>query len=618
MLPIAPRLSLVLLPLLVAACSGEPSTEPPPTEAETRLRRGLVQIGEDEMPTHALDWRPPVVVLGDEDSESVERRARTALLEGRIDEGEDSALALWSALAERPEARKRALEGIATALAMLREEGEQRLQQGEDLASDLARAHRIAAISRYLEPEWPATLAYLARVDAADRMLALLEHGENELRADRLGEDGIGAVTAFREVQRSRPDDLRARQGLAAVEGRLIGRAGEMAADDDFAAADAALAQAAATHEAESSRSLAAREAIAARRQIRSSEVYARLLHHLQRADEVGMLKAAGEDIALLEQVAPPGDARIDAAHTRLALAERYGRHRPGQMFTDALQGGGEGPSMVVVPHGEFLMGSPEDEADADKSEWPQHVVRFQRGFAMARHETTVGEFRRFMESTDTRTRAERRGYSVVYDERSGNFVLRNDIDWRHDYAGRLAADDLPVLHVSARDAEAYVEWLSAQSGHRYRLPSESEFEYALRAGRQSRFPWGEGLPPEGAGNLTGELDRSPSGRKWGNAFAGYGDGHWGPARAASFKANVYGLHDLAGNVAEWTMDCWHQGYRRAPADGAAWYNPGCRTRVVRGGAWSSSPVQVRAAWRMSQAHDVTNARTGFRVVRDI
>ena len=178
--------------------------------------------------------------------------------------------------------------------------------------------------------------------------------------------------------------------------------------------------------------------------------------------------------------------------------------------------------------------------------------------------------------------------------------------------------DDLPVLHVSARDADAYAEWLSAQSGQRYRLPSEAEFEYALRAGGDGRFPWGDGAPAEGAGNLTGARDRSPGGRDWRNAFAGYGDGYWGPAPVGHFAANAYGLHDLAGNVGEWVADCWHDGYRRAPDGGAAWFNPGCRTRVMRGGAWASAPEQTRSAWRAPAGVETTNARIGFRVVREL
>jgi formylglycine-generating enzyme required for sulfatase activity len=77
-------------------------------------------------------------------------------------------------------------------------------------------------------------------------------------------------------------------------------------------------------------------------------------------------------------------------------------------------------------------------------------------------------------------------------------------------------------------------------------------------------------------------------------------------------------VSDLGSNVSEWVSDCWHASYRRAPADGASWFNPGCRSRVVRGGSWASSPVQARAAWRSSSDSDMTNARVGFRVVRGI
>jgi formylglycine-generating enzyme required for sulfatase activity len=86
----------------------------------------------------------------------------------------------------------------------------------------------------------------------------------------------------------------------------------------------------------------------------------------------------------------------------------------------------------------------------------------------------------------------------------------------------------------------------------------------------------------------------------------------------ASFRANAFDIHDLEGNVSEWVADCWHDGFRRAPTQGEAWINPGCRTRVVRGGAWSNAPAQSRAAWRRQAESDATNALTGFRVVRDL
>ena len=85
-----------------------------------------------------------------------------------------------------------------------------------------------------------------------------------------------------------------------------------------------------------------------------------------------------------------------------------------------------------------------------------------------------------------------------------------------------------------------------------------------------------------------------------------------------SFLPNAFGLHDMVGNVSEWVADCWHKGYRRAPSTGVAWVNPGCRTHIIRGASWASAPAQVRSAWRMSGGVDVTNARVGFRVVRQL
>jgi formylglycine-generating enzyme required for sulfatase activity len=118
--------------------------------------------------------------------------------------------------------------------------------------------------------------------------------------------------------------------------------------------------------------------------------------------------------------------------------------------------------------------------------------------------------------------------------------------------------------------------------------------------------------------NLTGSGDTSRGRRKWEVYFEGYDDDHWGPAPVASFPANPFGLHDVGGNVGEWVMDCWHDSYIRAPADGSSWINPGCQQRVVRGGYWASSPEQARSAYRMKASESARDARIGFRIARDL
>ncbi|PJK10772.1 serine/threonine kinase [Lysobacteraceae bacterium NML120232] len=613
-----PVLASLLLVLLCACQTEGDSTAPENPGMDARLRRGLVSVSGDELPAYALNWRVPAADIADADDAEVIAKAKAAMAAGMLYENADAAIPLLLALAARSPENPALPAQLQAAMTQLLAQGDSVLAGLGEAGADIATAHRIAAVARTVDGEAAETLAFLDRVDAADRLQALLEHGEQELAAGNLGESSLGALTAFREVLRARPTDARALQGLAAVEQALIARAQQAAGQDDYVASDQWLSHAAKVRPAQPWVVDEARRRLRLQREARVAGLYAQALKTLDRPHEFGALKLARSQIDEFVGIAAQGDWRVARLHERLELATRYGRHRPGQRFSDPLASGGHGPPLVVVPHGQFMMGASADDKDAVKAEWPQHPVRFQRGFALARTETTVADFARFIHATGYRTRAERRGYSVVYDERSGNFVLRNDIDWRHDYLGRVAPPNLPVLHISVQDAEAYANWLSEQTGQRYRLPHEAEFEYALRSGTSTLFPWGVSGPPPQTGNLTGGKDQSPSGRRWGNAFADYGDGYWGPAPAGSFRANAFGLHDLEGNLSEWMMDCWHVGYRRAPADGGAWYNPGCRTRVVRGASWSSAPAQARSAWRMSQAHDVTNARTGFRVVRDI
>ncbi len=600
--------------IALGGCSRETAGPASVAGSKAQAGKGTVTVSGDDRIAKTLTWDAPRVALAADALEPARKRADAALAQGHLYADGDAAIPLYLAILQQAPDDAAAKAGLQRALDALLASGDEALANADDDIAALRRAHEIAAVARTTHPGDAKVQAYLARIDTADRLWELNRQAEEDLRADRLGEQGDGALPKLRNALRLRPGQPRAMQGLAAVESGLIRRAEQASAQGDFKTANNWMAVAA-TIRPGSQTIPDARARIAATRAARISDLRDAGLVALQQPDGISNARVR---LAQILRIAEPGDAAAAELRERIDLSAHYGLFRPGQIFTDALGNGARGPEMVVVPHGAFRMGAGDGETDAGGSERPAHNVHFDRGFAMSRTEVTVGEFRRFVSAKNYRTTTARRGLSMVYEERSGNFVRRNGIDWQSGYDGAPAADNMPVMHVSARDAEAYAEWLGKQSGEHYRLPSEAEFEYALRAGGQARYPWGEGTPRAGAGNLTGAIDHSPEGRHWSNAFQGYGDGYWGPAPVAHFAANTYGLHDLAGNVSEWVADCWHDGYRRAPDDGAAWLNPGCRTRVLRGGSWASSPAQTRSAWRAPVDRDATNARIGFRVVREL
>jgi formylglycine-generating enzyme required for sulfatase activity len=606
---------LALVCVVVACRPGAESGQGEANGDEASARQGSVTISGDDQIAESLTWRIPPVEVAEDQVDDVRRRADEALREGDLYQDAEAAIPLYLGVLRTAPDDARAKTGLRRSAKALLERGDERLAEAGDDIDALREAHRIAAVARTVWPGDETTLAYLGRVDLADRLWTLNSEGEAELAAGRFGAQGGGALARFHEVLRLAPGQPRALQGVAAVESGLIAVAEGAAASGDFDAATRWLELAARVRPGNDTID----DARARIERIRSLRVARLRDDGLRALPEYNGVRKARDILAEMLRIARPGDAAAAELRTRIDLATHYGLFRPGQRFTDALENGGRGPRMIVVPHGAFRMGARADERDARPYEQPARYLRFDRGFAMSVHEVTVGEFKRYLAATGARTRAARRGFSMPYDERSNNFARRSLVGPGSDYLGNPAADDMPVLHVSATDADEYAQWLSEQTGRNYRLPSEAEFEYALRAGGATRYPWGDRTaPPDGAGNFTGARDRSPGGRSWSNAFAGYGDGYWGPAPVGSFDPNAFGLHDLSGNVSEWVADCWHASYRRAPKDPKAWYNPGCRTRVIRGGSWASSPVQLRSAWRAPLERDTTNAQIGFRLVRDL
>ncbi|HXH01293.1 MAG TPA: SUMF1/EgtB/PvdO family nonheme iron enzyme [Xanthomonadaceae bacterium] len=602
---------------LLAACSRS-GDEPVPSAAREAPLAPSITISGDDRLARNLSWSPPQVERDGASAAALLARAEAALAAGRLYDDGAAAIPLYLAIAADAPDDPRARAGLQRSLAALLARGEAALDAfASSQPTALRQAQEIAAVARGVDPGAAAVQAYLARADRAERVRDHLEAGARALQHRDVLKTPVGSARAIAEYRAAlalQPGHADAMQGLAAVESLLIGRAEALADDNDFAAAETWLQAAAALRPGQGTVADARRRLA----QLRAARIRSLRDAGLQSLQAAGGLTAARLQLERILRMALPGDPAAAELRERIELTARYGLFRPGQAFTDPLQAGARGPQMVVLPHGAFRMGATDTEFNASDAERPARYVRFERGFAMARHEVSAGEFRRFVEATAHRSRAARRGHSITYDERSGGLMKRSGVDWRHDYVGSPAGDALPVLHVSAQDAEEYVRWLSRESGERYRLPSEAEFEYALRAGHQDRYPWGDGAPPAGAGNITGAGDVSPSGRRWRNAFPAYRDGYWGPAPVGRDRASAFGLHDLAGNVSEWVADCWHEGYRRAPLDGRAWINPGCRTRVVRGGSWASAPALTRSAWRSPAQADLTNARTGFRVVREL
>jgi formylglycine-generating enzyme required for sulfatase activity len=254
--------------------------------------------------------------------------------------------------------------------------------------------------------------------------------------------------------------------------------------------------------------------------------------------------------------------------------------------FRDTLADGGQGPLMVVMPAGKFLMGSPQDELARAYDEGPQHQVTI-RAFALSQTEVTFEEYDRFSNDTN-------------------RMPLRDDAGW-----GRATR---PVINVNWRDATAYAEWLSQQTGESYRLPTEAEWEYAARAGTTTPFYTGKCISVQQA-----NFDDSK-----GDAYPGCPVSNQALQKTQPvgvFPANQFGLHDMQGNVYEWVQDCKHEDYSRAPTDGSAWLERGggnCARRVARGGAWDSSVLPMRSAIRDWSYDGAARDLLGFRLARDL
>ncbi len=209
---------------------------------------------------------------------------------------------------------------------------------------------------------------------------------------------------------------------------------------------------------------------------------------------------------------------------------------------------------------------------DTEGDEKPVHQVDIQESFAIGKYEVTFAQYGMFTKST---------GRVIPSDNGYGR-------------GGR------PVINVSWGDAQAYVDWLSKQTGQVYRLPTEAEWEYAARGDTQTDYFWGNSIGKKNANcyGCSGGFDNKKT------------------AEVGHYQANALGVFDMHGNVWEWVQDCWHDRYDGAPQDGTAWEEKECDARVLRGGSWKNYPLFIRSSNRDWYEPNRSSNQFGFRVVR--
>jgi len=302
----------------------------------------------------------------------------------------------------------------------------------------------------------------------------------------------------------------------------------------------------------------------------------ARLFHHASAQGEIGHLlngtlslqTSFGQSIAVKTTTV----STLSLTNNDLSFPSPFPAV-PHQSFRDPMKSGGLGPELVLLKGGTYDQGDLSGGGDNDEK--PVRKINLVNPFAMGKFEVTFDEYDRFCRATGR-----------DYPEDSG---------W-----GRGTR---PVINVSWEDAVAYTQWLSEETGRRYRLPSDSEWEFAARGGTQSRYWWGARAGQDkancaGCGSLWDAERTAPVGK---------------------FPANPFGLNDTAGNVFEWAADCYHDTFEQAPRDGRPLEKAaGCGKRVIRGGAWSFPPKEVRSANRWRDFPTRSSDDTGFRVLREL
>ena len=284
-------------------------------------------------------------------------------------------------------------------------------------------------------------------------------------------------------------------------------------------------------------------------------------------------------------------------------------------------------PDLVAVAAGEFTMGADIEEPRRlglpeywATREQPRHAVRIERGFAIGRYEVTRGEFAVFARET---------GYAPApgcWHFVGSEWLLDESRSWRDAKIDQTDAH--PVTCVNWHDAQAYLSWLSAKTQRRYRLASEAEWEYVVRAGTNTAYWFGDS--PEDICRYINLGDQTTQARyRWDQTKIKYSvlsdwkgqpcsDGFAAMAPVTATAANPFGVHGLLGNANEWVADCWNDTHQGAPADQSARLTGAdCGLRVMKGQGWTAIAASTRAAFRLKMNATDRRFTFGFRVVRE-
>jgi formylglycine-generating enzyme required for sulfatase activity len=253
----------------------------------------------------------------------------------------------------------------------------------------------------------------------------------------------------------------------------------------------------------------------------------------------------------------------------------------------DAFRDCADCPEMVVVPAGEFMMGSPPSERGRNPDEGPQRKVTIARPFAAGKYEVTFAQWDACLAG-------------------AGCTHKPDDNNW-----GR---GKRPVINVSWNDAQQFVGWLAKKTGKPYRLLTEAEWEYAARGTTKAI----DRLPPFSTGPTINPNQANYDGNFIYGAGAKMGIYRQKTVDVGSFKSNAFGLNDMHGNVWEWVEDCYKDSYAGAPTDGSAVKASSCKLNILRGGAWNYYPQLLRSAYRYASTPSVRVENAGFRVARSM